>query len=140
VTSERNLNTWDDQIEYQRERGLTADEIADVFDHHPEWFPEIPTRSGEWLDWKLLHGRRRIRALIATICGDPTVAEPRPAPSGAEWRELVIAYRKTNGKRPTQESVAGTLGISEDTLRKRVRGVGIKRWHDVHAWIAAAPE
>jgi hypothetical protein len=62
-------------------------------------------------------------------------------PSGPEWKELVKAYRKIGQARPNLATVAEEMGWhSEQPLRDLIHRVGIERWHDVHAWVAAEPD
>jgi hypothetical protein len=93
------LTTWEGRIEHQRDRGLTAEEIADAFDHIYAQAGEAPTRSGEWLAWGMLHGRNRILPLIANITGTPVGVEHRPR--GPEWIATVKAYRWCRDRAPT---------------------------------------
>ena len=81
----------------------------------------------------------------------PTTAQPT-APNGPrltdlqpqpEWIATVRAYRAVRAghpeTRPTQEEVARGRGMGERTLMLKLRAIGIKNWHDVHALIEAEP-
>ena len=129
----RPLTTWDDNIEYQLERGLTADEIVDLFDH---WAltGEMSTRSGEWLDWGLIHGRRRILALIATTCGESSTPDdswwtPWRMDKATRYRDAVRWLRRNGGA-----SVAGAArraGADRGTLAEWIKAGKLERPEDV---------
>ncbi len=137
------LTTWEGRIEWEKRRGLTADEIVDAFDHMYTQGGPVFTRGGEQLEWGMLHGRRRILPLIATITGTP-IPSPAPAPaqrSGPEWRALVIKHRQTGEARPKLAAVALNMGWNSDQpFRDLTHRLGFERWYDVHAAVAAEPE
>jgi DNA-binding MurR/RpiR family transcriptional regulator len=60
-----------------------------------------------------------------------------PPPVSPVWETIERAYRETGLPRPSQLEVAGKLGVSEPTLRRWVRALGIERWSDVHRRIVA---
>ena len=131
---------WEGLIERLVERGFTLDEIVAEFDVAEAAHPlRRFTRSGERLAWGSLHDRRRVIALLSTITGvHPEAQQP---PSGHEWQALVVCHRKTNLARPKLDDVAEKMGWnSEQPLRDLIHRLGFKRWHDVHAAVAAAPE
>ena len=54
-------------------------------------------------------------------------------------RKYRAASERLNKKRPTQMDVAEEFGWeSEQPMRDYLRDLGIARWHDVHALVAAA--
>jgi hypothetical protein len=112
--TEPDLSTWEGLIEYQRGRGLTADEIVDVFDHtYAHGFAAIErlTRSGEWLNWGLLHGRRRIEPLIKAIASKtPTEGAVR-----AELDRRIAA-----GEPHGYDALARHFQCSDATIRRRL--------------------
>jgi len=103
--------------------------------------PEEQRRSREQADMR--RHQRSMEALARemrlTREGTATPAIPTDRPSGPEWIALVRAHRATGEPRPNQTDVADRLGMTERTLVKRVRELGIKRWHDVHALVAIEP-
>jgi hypothetical protein len=77
--------------------------------------------------------------------GPAEIVGPVPANSAvdpwgnAEWLEIVRAYRALSISRPSQLNVAEKMGLSEASVRIRLRQLGIASWRAVHAMIAADP-
>lgn len=97
----------------------------------------------------LAHPTLFVDASIVPPPYDSAVQEAAPQPSaaqehgGPEWRATVVAYRAWQvdhpGGLPSQEAIAERRKISEDTLARRLRKVGIASWHDVHALVESEP-
>jgi hypothetical protein len=120
MSAEYKLDGWDGHIEYQIHRGLTDDEIVDLFDHMtgPSGSWEMFTRAGEPLDWGTLHGRRRIVALLATIRG---TSRPRRARTVSDPRGRfhdALADLRSRKQKLTQKAVAVAMEIDRGTLNR----------------------
>ena len=78
------------------------------------------------------------------LCGASEASAPKPT-AGApalwtepEWLAIVKAYRACGEARPSQIHVAQVMGFdTEQPLRDRLRGLGIRHWRAVHPLIAA---
>ncbi|MGD0247802.1 MAG: winged helix-turn-helix domain-containing protein [Candidatus Limnocylindrales bacterium] len=78
---------------------------------------------------------------------DPSAPPEEPAPAmpqagddlwaKPEWLEILKAYRACSDSRPSQNDVAEKMGLSEQSVRDRLRRLGIRDWRAVHALIAA---
>jgi hypothetical protein len=139
----RPLNNWDLLIEYEVERGLAADEIADAFDHMFTGTGEVSTRAGEWLDWSTLYGRRRILKLIAAITGTPLAEQSTVRPTGSVWQSFVGKFReaRVGVSSPTKLATANRMGwTDEESLTKFLRDNFGLRWRDAKRFVETEPE
>lgn len=72
---------------------------------------------------------------------DEMIADNQSGPTGPKWVALVKAHRATGEARPSLIKVAEKMGwTSEQPLRDLCRELGIRKWHDVHALVAATPD
>ena len=117
----QNDRSWKDALVVLVDQGATDDEI---------W-------QGDWLSTLPIPVRRHLVESVATIRGIEGVA-PAAVPNGPEWMAIVKAYRATKLERPSQLLVAEKMGfVTEEPLRTRLRALGVKKWHAVHALVAA---
>lgn len=139
------LGRWEGLIRFMVAKGYARDEIEDEFDRTARMgrrgqFFQF-TEAGEFVDWSALRGRRKVQELMDEILGTAAQRPPGWRPTGPEWTEIVIAYRKTGMDRPKLGDVAGRMGFqSEQPVRDRIHKLGIKDWHAVHALVAAEPD
>lgn len=119
--------------------GWTADEIADEIERRVRGSGRGWTTS-EASRWTV-RDRRRVIERVAAAPGSPAASRP----TGPEWEAIVRKYRDwlarpgNADRRPTQADVAAELRINEQTLRTKLRALGVARWHDVHAMVESEP-
>lgn len=124
MSGERGLGRWDDLIEFYIERGYADDEIEDEFDREArrgKGWEIMFTRSGEYVDWGTLHGRRTVLALLATARGHTTARRSRAlADPRGRFMEALAALRERDA-RLTKRAMATEMGIDPGTLNGYVR-------------------
>lgn len=103
----------------------------DAFDKIYAHAGAAPSRSGDWLDWGLLHGRRRIEPLITAITGEPTqAADPWLTPwrtkKAAQYRDAVRWLRRTTGG-ASVVAAARRAHVDRGTLAKWIKDGKLER-------------
>jgi hypothetical protein len=108
-----------------------------------------PEERALWASWpseeeqRASHARdeqRRLRRALEEHTREMRRGRERretEAPPPPVWESITRAYRATGKARPSQVDVAEKLDRSESTLRRWLRGLGM-RWTDVHARMNAA--
>jgi hypothetical protein len=125
----------------------SGEPILDAWTHQAiRFYPgataeEITEKVLNIAGWKDAYDRRTAALRVREIMGMP---QPAERPSGHEWVAIVRAYKTVRarhpGQLPTQEQVGAARSIAEDTLAKRLRPLGVRRWPDVHTLVESEPE
>lgn len=119
MSGERGLGYWDDLIEFYIERGYADDEIVDEFDREArrgKGWEIMFTRSGEYVDWGTLHGRRTVLALLTAARGATRSAEDVSAEDVRAMERKLAEAGQPHGI----DSLATALHVSPATIRRRL--------------------